>query len=474
MNADTNIAYVNVQSNVPSAQLFVDGVEIKSSKPGTWRPIGRKPGKYTVLVKAEGYEDHQEQIELAKGQAKQLSVALTPKAVVITTAYLAVEGGTPGAEVFIDGMPTKALDSAGSARIEVSPGPHKIGFRKDSFEPSTDMQQNFARGQEIRIGANEAKLKEFGTLQFRITPPDAQVSYRRGDRDAQHARGRDSVRVPEGKYSITVESAGFATLTRNDVTVSSSQTVPIEISLAAAEPSKSTAEAGNGRSPESLFERPEQIGTMGDWWISKIDAEYVFLKPGALRQFNLAFLNPGKNFLGRQKKMEWVIGYVSGRDKIVYEFDGKKLNRKVYSGGKSANAAVACQSTDKAFQFQMSIQPNRVEVQSPACDQMDSYESRGPRPDQRENRYQTERRVPHPVKDRPYPRPRNPQPTAHQCFLQAAIDYAGHVPRAMHDSNNLDRLLLRDVDDKVGSNGPEAERGYRQIFTYVPEFRSLR
>jgi hypothetical protein len=30
-------------------------------------------------------------------------------------------------------------------------------------------------------------------------------------------------------------------------------------------------------------------------------------------------------------------------------------------------------------------------------------------------------------------------------FLQAAIDYAWHVPRTMHNSDNLDRLLLGNV-----------------------------
>jgi len=114
---------------------------------------------------------------------------------------------------------------------------------------------------------------------------------------------------------------------------------------------------------------------MGEWWISKIQADYVFLKPGATRQFNLAFLNPCKNFLRRQKKMEWVIGYTSDKEKIVYDFDGKKLNRKAYVAGKSENSSVACQTTDKAFQFQISIQASRVSVTSPACDQMDSYES---------------------------------------------------------------------------------------------------
>ncbi len=376
LNADTNIAYLNVQSNVPASQLIVEGVEIKASKPGMWRPIGRKPGKYTLLVKAEGYEDHQEQIELVRGKATQRIVELKPKVVAPTVAYLVIEGGTAGAEVMIDGAPARALDASGSARLEVTPGPHKVSLRKDFFEPSGETQQNFTRAQEIKLGPGEAKLKEFGTLQFKVTPAEAQINYRRSDQsEPQHVRGRESVRVPEGRYTITVESAGLGSQTR-EVTVAAGQTAPIELAL--------TSEAkGTGRGQESrversigaLFERPEQITATGDWWKGTSAAEYAFLKPGVLNQFNLAFSDPGKNFLRRQKRVEWVVGYAGPQDKVVYEFDGRKLNRKAYVGGKSQNATVNCQVADKAFQFQVSIQSNRVVVQSSACDQPDAYES---------------------------------------------------------------------------------------------------
>ena len=36
LNADTNVAYMAVQSNVQTARLFVDGREVKSNKPGNW------------------------------------------------------------------------------------------------------------------------------------------------------------------------------------------------------------------------------------------------------------------------------------------------------------------------------------------------------------------------------------------------------------------------------------------------------
>ncbi len=103
------------------------------------------------------------------------------------------------------------------------PQSHKIAFHRDHYETS-EVTRVFSRGQEIKIGGAEAKLKEMGRLQFQVTPQDAQVSYKRSDqREAQHARGRDVVWVPEGKYSITAEAAGFTAQSKNDVPVTSGQ-----------------------------------------------------------------------------------------------------------------------------------------------------------------------------------------------------------------------------------------------------------
>jgi serine/threonine-protein kinase len=374
LNAATNIGYLNVQVNVPAAQVYVDGVEIKPSKTGSWRPIARKPGKYTVAVKAEGYEDSQQQVELVKDKPLKLALELKPK-VVITTATLVVEGGTPGAELLVDGSPAKTLDSSGSARLEVPAGPHQIAFRKDSFEPSPERQIQFTRGQETRLGA-EAKLKELGSIRFRIAPADAQITYRRGDQTGR-LRGNSSVQVPEGRYSITAEAPGYNPQTRNDVAVVSGQAVAVEFTLTAVSITKKTPTLFPSATESSQFERPDQLEKVAGWWKGKGAnlPEYVFLKPDASHQFELAFSDPGKNVFGKQRKVEWVIGYVNSQQKIAYDFDGKKLNRKATSGDKSESSSVACKPDGETFQFLVTVEPNRAVVQSPSCDHADTYDS---------------------------------------------------------------------------------------------------
>ncbi len=368
LNADTNIGYLNVQLNVPAAQLFVDGVEIKPSKGGTWRPIARKPGKYTVLAKAEGYEDSQQQIELVKDKPLKLALELKPK-VVITTGTLVVEGGTPGAELLVDGAALKTLDNSGSARVDVQPGTHAIVFRKDSFEPSAERQVTVSRGQETRLGA-EAKLKEFGSLRFKTSPADAQLTYRRGDQ-IQRLRGSGSVQVAEGRYSITAEAPGYNPQT-TEVAVVSGQAIPVEFTLTPIPKVKDPTPPPPAGSP---FEKPDQVEKVGEWFKNTSIAPYTFLKAGALHNFELAFSAPGKNFIGKQRKVEWVIDYESEQQKIAYEFDGKKLTRKATFGNKPESSSVTCRPEGTAYQFLISIEPNHVEVKSPSCEHPDSYDS---------------------------------------------------------------------------------------------------
>ena len=371
LNANTNIGYLTVQMNVPRAQLYLDGVEIKPSKTGTWRPIARKPGKYTILAKAEGYEDSQQQVELVKDKPLKLALELKPK-VVITTATLIVEGGTAEAMLLVDGIAVKTLDGNGSARVEVPAGPHQIAFRKDLFEPSPEKQLTFSRGQEIKLGAGDAKLREFGTLSFKTAPSDAQITFRRGDQ-TQHLRAHESARVPEGRYSITAEAPGYNPQTR-DVAVASGQALPVEFNLIAIAEGKKGA-TSVAPVNESPFEKPGQVEKVGDWYKSTGVAAYTFLKSGAPRNFELVFSAPGKNFFGKQRKVEWVLGYVSEQQKLAYEFDGKKLTRKAIFGDKPETSSVTCKPEGTAFQFIISVAANRVEVHSPSCEHADTYES---------------------------------------------------------------------------------------------------
>jgi len=281
---------------------------------------------------------------------------------------LIVEGGTPEAEVLVDGVPYKTLDSSGFTRFEVPPGPHQIAFRKESFEP-TDRQVQFTRGQELKV--SDVKLKEFGTLSFRTTPADAQITYRHNNQTG-HARGGDSKRVPEGRYSITAEAQGYISQT-NEVEVVSGQVATVDSKLTVIAEDKKGSDL-KATLPEPSFEKPNEVKKVGEWYKNVGTGEYIFLG-SVLHRFELNFVDPGKDAIGRQKKLEWVIDYVSEQQKIAYDFNGKKLTRKATLGGKPETFALACKFENGTIQFVIKVEANRVEVGSKSCEQTDSYDS---------------------------------------------------------------------------------------------------
>jgi hypothetical protein len=66
---------------------------------------------------------------------------------------------------------------------------------------------------------------------------------------------------------------------------------------------------------------------------------------------------------------------VNAQQKIAYDFDGKELNRKATLGDKPESSVVTCKPDAETYQFLVTVEPNRVVVQSPSCDQADTYDS---------------------------------------------------------------------------------------------------
>jgi eukaryotic-like serine/threonine-protein kinase len=374
LNADTNVAYLAVQCNVPGAKLLVDGREVRPNKPGNWPAIARRPGKHTIKVTAEGYDDLTQQVDFVKDQPSQLQVNLNQT---VVATFVTVEGGTPGAEALMDGAPAKTLDATGAAKFDITAQSHKITFRKEHYETS-EISRVFSRG-ENKIGANEARLKEMGRLQFQVSPPDAQITYHRNDqKELQHAKPGNVAWVPEGKYVITAAASGYVEQSKSDVAVASGQVSPVDIKLVPDGSSKKTpgGDVTQETGGKAIFEDPTQVKSENGWFKGVGVAEFLYLKPSAPHKFELTFADPGKGALGGHKKVEWLVDYESDRQKVQYQFDGTKLERKATSNGKGGQKVqISCPGTEGAYQFQVTIEPGSVTVSSKTCEKPDVYTS---------------------------------------------------------------------------------------------------
>jgi serine/threonine protein kinase/cytochrome c-type biogenesis protein CcmH/NrfG len=357
--APANILTVHLP--MEDAHVYLDNREVRANKKGFWW-IERAPGKYKLKVTANGFEDYEEEVEFTKGVTISKKPELKAK---IAFATLLVQGGTPGAEVQLDRKKIATLDSFGAIRFDqLQTGTHSFSFHKDNYEPSGQITRTIAAGQQVMFGS-DARLKEFGKLQFQVTPREApaQVTYNRVDQpDVHPARAGDTVSLPEGRYNVTASADGYTSLSQA-FSVTSGKVTSAELKLTLiAKKGPETPPAKPITSVPGMFDEPH-LEQVGEWFRLK-DSGYSFLKRGISR-FVLTFENPKKGAFGRKKKAEWVINYADDKNKVVYELDMDKLTVKSFAGGsKSSEEQVPHKlgSQEANYTITVMVQPSSIVV----------------------------------------------------------------------------------------------------------------
>lgn len=127
MAEEDYLGWVEVSSNVPGAEIFIDD---KSVGPVGKTPLSQniKPGKHTFWIAAEGYAEHQEEIEVIAGQAHAIKVQLKGSPVgKINVIGLGIEDST----IYLDG---KVLCERGPCLRAVQQGDHALSVRRPGFK----------------------------------------------------------------------------------------------------------------------------------------------------------------------------------------------------------------------------------------------------------------------------------------------------------------------------------------------------
>ena len=196
-----NRGTIRIEANVDDAEIWVNGKKnARKVKAGLW--MGQyDPGEYKVRVTRPGYEDTAERsMSVAAGKNVSMRFDLSP---VVTTAFIKVQGGTPEAEVVIDGRTVGKLDANGTiAETAISPDvDHTIRLQRENYEPK-EIRRRAGVKDMISIGGADAVLKPFGTLVLEVQPGDAQVTIQRRGEPARRVTER-TLRVREGTYTVT-------------------------------------------------------------------------------------------------------------------------------------------------------------------------------------------------------------------------------------------------------------------------------
>ena len=299
-------------SNVETANLTANGQPVKRSGHG-WHI--KQPGTYKLALSADKYEPQIWTVVLKRGQTPPPeSRTLIPKIDKPALPTLTLTGGTPGAQIDLDGNLAGQLDSSGSVKIPAITAKvqHQIKFNKDGF-CSSSLSVFTSEPSEVRIIA--PKLDPCGTITLQQGAQDARVKVRRaGDTKWVDLTVGERTLLQAGLYDLNAEGDG--------VNPSSSQF---------------TIEAGHDinypvprLTPKQhcQFANPADVSHDGDWWKPANSNKVIYLSPGCVNvTFYFYSVKPKINLFGT-KHAEWVIETGDGAGRVAYELSDQKLSRK--------------------------------------------------------------------------------------------------------------------------------------------------
>ncbi|HEY6346983.1 MAG TPA: protein kinase [Bryobacteraceae bacterium] len=317
------------------AHVIIDGQQRRRPVPISAWQESLEPGPHTLKLTLDGYDDSPVQkFTIEAGKTFSTKIDLTPS---ITTASLAVSGGTPGAEVWLDGTRIGALDSNGSLAFNgLKPdADHSIEFRKQYFEPAVLHRQASVK-QTISISGREAVLKQFGTLVLTVTPPQAQVTIQRRGEAQSTPIADKTIQLREGTYTVRGAAGDQYSPYQQDVQISSGQQTLTEVRLNLKPPSEPKPPPDQKKAPTpavvqltDLFRgdpkhwQRDQQGFPEGFWTH--DGPVWFKDPYFARTFEV-FLKKGT--FGTAKLQWKTLLDVDGDDYFEFELSDKELKKR--------------------------------------------------------------------------------------------------------------------------------------------------
>jgi len=361
---------VFIAANVDTAKLTVDGSLI----PGKRRWMVRKPpGAHSFQLSADGYESQVWTLNMQRGRAPNKIVELVTKVSPIVPAAIFITGGTPGANVVIDGRNVGDLDSNGNLQVPkiLNPGSHRVVFSKSGFELQTrEIFVNPTAPGKVLADAmiSSPVLSASRTpVVFQVNPKDAIVRYRRaGDAQYQVVSPGQNISLLPGDYEVMAEAAGHQRATKA-ITVGR-EALSVSVSLPAV--------------PGYELADLNQIERQGEWFKAKEAGQLVYLKSGIL-SLGLYFQRPGKTLFWDKKKVEWQIEDPVHRARVQYVLDmGGKLVRKLIVGPEtysSVEARVEAQASARPgiVSIHIRLEGGRVRVTNDSGHVLDDFTAPG-------------------------------------------------------------------------------------------------
>jgi eukaryotic-like serine/threonine-protein kinase len=367
LGSERTTGTVVVHANVPDAKVMINGVALKRPMANGVRIVNLEPNAYRFKVVAPGFQDSVEQtVEIKQGDSKNLQFALLP---VVRKGLLALDKFPADAEVLVDGSKVGNTGSDGTFRAEVVAGSHSLTFRKSGYE-DLNVTREFKADATLAL-SGDLLVRVPGSVTFRITPPNAKISYHReGESQIHDATNGQTIPLRPGTYEVTAEADKFKSRLQS-VTVQSGKLSVVEWTLATVE----KHETNNGRTIANTLQAPGAWTVVDGWW------EHVAPDFGWFRinqgEITLDILRQSTKtlFIKKSKRVEWAIDYQDDGNHISYTMDEHQLHRKAFVGGVAGPELKVAHGMEalKVYRLKFEIGPERIVVRDRNGKVLDEY-----------------------------------------------------------------------------------------------------
>ena len=327
--ASPTLGALVVVAGQDGAQVFLNGkLQPQLTQAGQLRLPDLELKDYVVRVAKTGFLDPpQQKIRIRKGEQARLIFNLQPQPQPQShVASLTIQGGTPGASVFVDQTSVGVVQSDGSLSVSnVTPGDHTVELRKDRFKPH-QFKKHFVLGGTISLAAADAALEAAPSeLKITFSPPDASVAIVKGDLLKMVTSGVP-LNLPPGTYTLTARTAERITRT-STFEIVPGQSKTLDLSL-----------APNGM---SKWEDPSAWKSEKDSFVHKGGDFVLYGVAPASGTFVFSAMIAKGHFL------QWVLNYTDPKNYVLFQMDDSNFYRTVIRNGEKASEFIVPDKSDK-------------------------------------------------------------------------------------------------------------------------------
>ena len=202
-----NFAFLTITSNPTSAEVYIDNLNNFIGYTGL-SDYKIKSGKVKIIIKKDGFEDLEDEINLNPGEIKSLAYNLIPKS---KYGFVNISTEPSGATIYLNDTQLDSLSPIENYRLQVGKYSYKI--EKDGYEPSTGNFEIKNEGEPVNLKISLSKktqtpvqpIKKEGTLTITSEPPGATVKINNVEKGLTPLE----INLPPGSYNLKIEKEDY-------------------------------------------------------------------------------------------------------------------------------------------------------------------------------------------------------------------------------------------------------------------------